>query len=70
MDKKRLIDAYALKNALGSEKIRIAADKGKMYFLIDTAPTVDAVEVVHGRWIDMIAVRKELLIPEAYYCSV
>ena len=45
-DKKRLIDANALAKALESENIRIAVDKGKMFRLIDNAPTVDAVEVV------------------------
>ena len=47
---KRLIDANALVDSLKSTNIRLALDKGKMFKLIDDAPTVDAVEVVHGRW--------------------
>jgi Pyruvate/2-oxoacid:ferredoxin oxidoreductase delta subunit len=42
----RLIDANALVDSLESTNIRLAPDKGKMFKLIEDAPTVDAVEVV------------------------
>ena len=47
-DEKRLIDANALKEKgfydLGAEEEIVYVED------IDNAPTVDAVEVVHGRW--------------------
>ena len=46
----RLIDADALETELKETKIGLAIDKGKMFHLIEDAPTVDAVEVVHGVW--------------------
>lgn len=42
----RLISAVALEAKLKETDIALAIDKGKMYKLIDEAPTVDAVEVV------------------------
>ena len=45
-NKKRLIDANALECALKDTHIGLAIDKGKMFRLIENAPTVDAVEVV------------------------
>ena len=50
MAKKRLVDANALKihrmhNAGANHPLDVAYRKD-----IDNAPTVDAVEVVHGRW--------------------
>ena len=45
---KRLIDANdAMRNALYMEGILAVP-----IFCIENAPTVDAVEVVHGRWVD------------------
>ncbi len=38
----RLIDAHALEKALEATPIRIATEKGKMYSLIENAPTVEA----------------------------
>ena len=49
--KKRLIYADDLDYALEKTPIRIAADKVRMFQLIKEAPAVDAVKVVHGRWI-------------------
>ena len=46
MAEKRLIYAYDLINALEDTPVRIAAEKAKMFRLIEEAPTVDAVEVV------------------------
>lgn len=48
---KRLIDAKKLPYSIAVD------DNGKQVFYvkatdIDNAPTVDAVEVVHGRWVD------------------
>jgi hypothetical protein len=54
---KRLIDANALKNLVMNEIIHYWNSGEGGYYLaedvipdIDNAPTVDAVEVVHGRW--------------------
>lgn len=53
-NEKRLIDA----NALKERAIRVSTVKEHCYMKavgtheIDKAPTVDAVEVVHGRWLD------------------
>ena len=48
--KKRLIDANALKLKAWPEEV---TGEGIIYVEdIDNAPTVDAVEVVHGRWIE------------------
>lgn len=43
----RLIDADALKN---DGQLYIHGADGKDYYEVDHAPTVDAVEVVHGKW--------------------
>ena len=54
MTKKRPIDANALKRAIRMEswkletQIQLALDY--IDIIIDEQPTVDAVEVVHGRW--------------------
>ena len=45
--KKRLIDYYYL-----AEKIECPGKPLVYWYDIEAAPTVDAVEVVHGRWID------------------
>lgn len=42
----RLIDADALECALKDTKIGLAIDKGKMFWLIENAPTVDATLVI------------------------
>ena len=44
---KRLIDYYYLE-----EKIECPGEPLVYWYDIEAAPTVDAVEVVHGRWID------------------
>ena len=58
-EKKRLIDANALKKrAIKMVTVNSLGNKQHCYFKavgtdeIDKAPTVDAVEVVYGRWID------------------
>ena len=53
MENKRLIDANALDYALKGLGFRYTPDKGKMFLLIASMPTVDAVEVVHARWIEV-----------------
>jgi hypothetical protein len=52
-NEKRLIDANVLEKALQNTAIRFPVDKGNMFKLIEDAPTVDAVEVVHGQWIEL-----------------
>ena len=77
VNEKRLIDANALDEKVGKLAERYAA-QGRMVVAEDynfirtvlmTAPTVDAVEVVHGRW-----VMKETMIRSPFaknaYCSV
>ena len=65
-NEKRLIDANALKWKIGQVRLYVASLRygktilGKIlesyrkavFEEIDNAPTVDAVEVVHGRWIE------------------
>lgn len=63
--KKRLIYADDLDHALEKTPIRIAADKVKMFKLIEEAPAVDAEIVVHGRW----EVNTDNFTP-GYRCSV
>ena len=58
-NEKRLIDANALDNQLSELMIRfhtmgrdkVVEDYNFVRTVLETAPTVDAVEVVHGRWI-------------------
>ena len=58
-NEKRLIDANALDNELNTLMIRFHAmgrdnvvkDYNFVRTVLETAPTVDVVEVVHGRWI-------------------
>ena len=58
-NEKRLIDAYALKNQITRYHMSLTpryisklvdAEIGDVIDIIDETPTVDAVEVVHGRW--------------------
>ena len=51
MSKKRLIDADALYQKMESNLYWGLDSDGAILDTIDEAPTVDAVEVVHGRWI-------------------
>ena len=60
-NEKRLIDANALKSQITRYHMSLTpryisklvdAEIGDIIDIIDEAPTVDAVEVVHGRWID------------------
>ena len=59
---RRLIDAndvYALFNPNGMARLHVAD--------IDVIPTVDAVEVVHGRWIRVPS--SDMMTGKAYKCS-
>ena len=68
---KRMIDANALDDKLEAlaqkyatqGRIEVAKDYSFVQTVLLTAPTVDAVEVVHGRWIDRPAVKGQV------YCS-
>jgi hypothetical protein len=57
MNEKRLIDANALSCGIDGCSFESGYDAGKVLIMIAEAPTVDAVEVVHGKWtpIDVIA---------------
>ena len=77
-NEKRLIDANALKDGL----MKLEASGGHKYYrkgmddtlhfhmphIIDDAPTVDAVEVVHGEWIHHYYDSGEP-IDDKWYCS-
>ena len=69
-NEKRLIDA----NALLAEYDRVhIGEPGKARKLIEDAPTVDAVEVVHGRWNEKVDMVESYLADctEVFYeCSV
>jgi len=49
----RLIDADALKIDYGFTWSDIIPTHDELYELINRQPTIDAVPVVHGEWIDM-----------------
>jgi hypothetical protein len=49
-NKKRLIDANALMDSHWWESLTDDFDKARARIIVMSAPTVDAVEVVHGRW--------------------
>ena len=53
-NEKRLIDANALMDDVEMDGALYAClgAVDDVRFLVDSQPTVDAVEVVHGRWID------------------
>ena len=50
-NEKRLIDANALNDSKWWESLTDDFDKARARIIVMSAPTVDAVEVVHGRWI-------------------
>ena len=66
-NEKRLIDANALMDDVEMDGALHAClgDADDVRFLVDSQPTVDAVEVVHGHWINNGGLRKMDL-----YCSV
>ena len=80
-NKKRLIDANALKWKIGQVCLYVASLRcGKtiiskilesyrkaVFEEIDNAPTIDAVEVVHGRWIAVPS--SDMNIGHAFKCS-
>ena len=47
----RLIDADPLIGTLHSAEFEISDDRAMVYRTIDKQPTIDAVPVVHGKWI-------------------
>ena len=59
--KKRLIDYYYL-----AEKIECPGEPLVYWHDIEAAPTVDAVEVVHGRWIE----QEKYTFGVMYDCSI
>ena len=58
---KRLIDYYYL-----AEKIECPGEPLVYWYDIEAAPTVDAVEVVHGRWIE----QEKYTFGTMYDCSI
>ena len=66
MSEKRLIDANALRQTMESNLYWGLDSDGAVLDTIDDAPTVDAVEVVHGRWERL----KELPNAALHYCSI
>ena len=51
-NEKRLIDANALKEKIWYGNSDPIVKRQYASELVDNAPTVDAVEVVHGKWVD------------------
>lgn len=68
----RLIDAYKVR--CDRDDFDTYADYVKAFDAINEAPTVDAVPVVHGKWISGVMCSKcgyrtyEWLTPEFHYC--
>ena len=62
---KRLIDAHALRQTMESNLYWGLDSDGAILDTIDEAPTVDAVEVVHGHWISLTDCSNA-----GVYCSV
>ena len=52
MDEKRLIDANVVLARLKTDIVLGECEKAFLRNFVNNAPNVDAVEVVHGRWID------------------
>ena len=48
---KRLIDANALLDAMRDEEFQTFVPLDEIDSVIDNAPTIDAVPVVHGKWL-------------------
>ena len=74
-NKKRLIDANALMDDVEMDGALYAClgAVDDVRFLVDSQPTVDAVEVVHGKWIEKIDMVESYLADSTevfYECSV
>jgi hypothetical protein len=67
---KRLIDANALRKQFDDIPPFIGLTGGCVQQYIDRAPTVDAVEVVHGRWLGGYQQNGEHWRYELPYCSI
>ena len=69
MMEKRLIDANALMDAMRDEEFQTFVPLDEIDSVIDKAPTISAVPVVHGRW-----VKANGMMPPEYHgrkcCSV
>ncbi len=68
-NEKRLIDANALLNLLKPLEEHSKILK-KILLVIQNCPTVDAVEVVHGRWEDGCAMHNGKVVYHSIDCSV
>ncbi len=63
----RLIDADALLGSHWWDSLTNEFDKARAKIVVMSAPTVDAVEVVHGRWIAVPS--SDMATGKAYKCS-
>ena len=52
-NEKRLIDANALLASKWCDSMKNDFDRARAKIIVQSCPTVDAVEVVHGRWEQM-----------------
>ena len=72
-NEKRLIDANALKDEILSWAVCInkphLLSKDDTLCVIDTAPTVDGVEVVHGQWDTVFYERNGTLASYSHICQ-
>lgn len=69
-EEKRLIDANVVRERLKSDIVLGETEKAFMRNFIDNAPTVDAVEVVHGEWISWEKAENFIPSPDRHECSV
>ena len=51
-NEKRLIDANALMESKWWDSLKDDFDKARAKIIVQSCPTVDAVGVVHGKWIE------------------
>ena len=59
MMEKRLIDANALMDAMRDEEFQTFVPLDEIDSVIDKAHTIDAVPVVHGRWVYGVTINHE-----------
>ena len=74
-NEKRLIDANALeieivRTKITSKELKQSFTVRNVVACIQNAPTVDAVEVVHGEWLDGCSVHDGKLVYHSIDCSV
>ena len=72
-NEKRLIDANALMESKWWDSLKDDFDKARAKIIVQSCPTVDAVGVVHGKWIEGKTLEKCSIcgkkgFPDWHYC--